>query len=293
MWWKRFFNFDCKSFYIMKFVVSTFFLLSVNVLCAQDSVRYYLENGEHAVNAEAASYYRVVKKMTDGKELHTHYWLPSKIKKKEGHYVDGKATGLFKTYYRDGSPNMEIIYGGERARYIQIWSQDGKPLLRNGTGYIPEVAMSDWEASFAEIEDSLLVYAAVVRPEKGDTIYSGHDIRPQYPGGDQELYEKVRQSMVYPPIAQRMGIEGTLILDFLVNKSGALEEITVIRGLSVECDHAAMNALSTVESFSPAIYKGKPVKVRMRLPIGLRLEEDDTESESGKGRRKRKGRSGE
>jgi TonB family protein len=273
----------------MEIVVSTLLLLMASALAAQDPIRYYRENGEDASGPETAAYYRVVEKIENGEELRTYYWLPSKVKKEEGRYVDGKRHGLFKTYYRNGVPNTEIIYGTAHTQYVQFWSPNGKPLLRLGTGFVPEAAMPGWSISYMEIEDSLLTCATSIRTEKGDTICYGDNIRPQYPGGDQQLYKKLRQAVVYPEADQEMGITGTVMLDFVVNKSGVMEEITVARGISFGCDAAAIAALKTMEPFMPATYKGKPVKVKMRLPIIFNLEDDAEENEKGRKKKKKDG----
>lgn len=274
----------------MKFVVSTLLLLMASTLAAQEPVRYYHENGENASDPETAAYYRVVERAESGEELRTYYWLPSKVKKEEGRYVDGKRKGLFKTYYRNGAPNTEIIYGGVHTQYVQFWSPDGKPLLRQGTGFVPEAAIPGWNVSYIEIEDSLLLCGVSIRVEKGDTIYWGDSIRPQYPGGDQQLRKKLGQAVIYPEADRNMGITGTVTLDFVVNKSGVIEEITVARGISFGCDEAAITALKTMEPFMPATYKGKPVKVKMRLPIIFNLEADESEDGSEK-KEKRKNKS--
>jgi TonB family protein len=231
----------------MKFVVPTLLLLMASTLAAQEPIQYYLENGESASGPETAAYYRVVEKAGSGEELRTCYWLPSKVKKEEGHYIHGMRSGLFKTYYRNGAPNTEIIYGGIHTQYVQFWSPDGKPLLRQGTGFVPEAAIPGWNVSYMEIEDSLLTCGASIRAAKGDTICYGDNIRPQYPGGDQQLYKKLAQAVIYPEADREMGITGTVMLDFVVNKSGVMEEIAVTRGISFGCDAAAIAALKTVK----------------------------------------------
>jgi periplasmic protein TonB len=263
-----------------------FMLISIS-LAAQDPVAYYRENGENASGIEEAAYYRTIQKEND-RELHTYYWLPNRVKKEEGYYKNNKRTGLFKTYYKSGAPQAEIVYGGTRTRYAQFWSPEGKPLLEHSTGVVPEAAMPPgWDASYMVIEDSLLACAALVRPEKGDTLCYGYDINPQYPGGHQAMSQKLRRALVYPKHAREVGVEGKVTLEFIVNKTGRVEEMAVAQGIGFGCDEVALAALNTLEPFKPATYKGKPVKVSMRLPLMFHLESDE-EPESKKGRKKKR-----
>ena len=276
----------------MKLLISGALLLLSTALAAQENFRYYREDGTNALDEASAAYYRAVEKTADGKELHTYYWLPSKNKKEEGYYRNDKKTGVYKWYYRSGAPNVEALYGGENTRYIQFWSPEGKPLLKHGNGFVPQAATPDWNATYLIIEDSLLTCGGIVRPEKGDTICSGINIKAEYPGGTTEFNRELGRALVYPDAARRLGIAGTVTLEFVITKTGTLDEIVVVHGIGDNCDAAAVTALKSLRPFKPALYKGKPVKVKMRLPLYFQLEdvgdEEDEEDGAKKGRKRKK-----
>jgi TonB family protein len=273
----------------MKLLISGALLLLLNTfLAAQDKIRYYKEDGTNALDEASAAYYRTVEKTADGKELHRYYWLPSKNKKEEGYYTNDKKTGVYKWYYRSGAPNAEALYGGENTRYIQFWSSEGKPLLTQGNGFVPQAATPGWNATFLIIEDSLLTCGGIVRPEKGDTLYSGGNIHAEYPGGTAAFNRELGQALVYPDAARRLGIAGTVMLEFVITKAGTLDEIVVIQGISDNCDAAAVTALKTLRPFKPATYKNKPVKVKMRLPLYFKLDGEDEDEDEKKGRKRKK-----
>ncbi|MCH8960881.1 MAG: energy transducer TonB [Bacteroidetes bacterium] len=99
-----------------------------------------------------------------------------------------------------------------------------------------------------------------------DVILCTFEKMPELIGGLAALLREVQ----YPVIAQRAGIEGRVILQFIVDEQGRVNEPKVIRGIGGGCDEEAVRALQTVR-FRPARQRGKPVKVKMSLPVTFEL----------------------
>lgn len=93
---------------------------------------------------------------------------------------------------------------------------------------------------------------------------------PELIGGIEELQRHVR----YPEIARRAGIEGRVIIQFVINERGEVENPVVIRGIGGGCDEAAIEALYKVR-FTPGMQRGRPVKVRYTIPVQFRLTKAD------------------
>ena len=89
---------------------------------------------------------------------------------------------------------------------------------------------------------------------------------PELQGGLAAIQSKV----VYPEIARKAGVEGRVIVQFVVNEQGRVENPTVVRGIGAGCDEAAVSAVMQAR-FSPGMQRGQPVKVKMSLPITFRL----------------------
>lgn len=92
------------------------------------------------------------------------------------------------------------------------------------------------------------------------------DNMPVLQGGLGEL----QRNVIYPPAAWRAGIEGRVTVQFIVNERGYVVCPQVIRGISDECDLAAVNAVSTAR-FTPGMQRGRPVPVQYSLPIVFRI----------------------
>lgn len=92
------------------------------------------------------------------------------------------------------------------------------------------------------------------------------EVMPQIVGGMRAFYINIE----YPEEAQLAGIEGRLILTFIVEKDGTPTDIRVLHSLHPLCDSAAVQALR-VTRFMPARRNGEDVRVRMRLPVRFTL----------------------
>ena len=92
--------------------------------------------------------------------------------------------------------------------------------------------------------------------------------QPELIGGIAGLQKKVE----YPASCRRAGIEGRVIIQFIVNEKGQVENPKVIRGIGGGCDEAALKAVKEYAKFKPGRQRGKPVPVQFSLPILFRLQ---------------------
>ncbi len=90
---------------------------------------------------------------------------------------------------------------------------------------------------------------------------------PEPAGGMQAIYNNIR----YPDAARRAGIEGRVIIQFIVDETGQVRDPVVVRGIGGGCDEAAIEAIRSVE-WSPGRQRGRPVRVQFQLPIMFRLQ---------------------
>jgi len=90
---------------------------------------------------------------------------------------------------------------------------------------------------------------------------------PEPAGGMDAIYRRVK----YPEIARKAGIEGRVVLQFIVDERGNVVNPIVIRGIGGGCDEAAIDAIRGVK-FTPGMQRGRPVKVQFQLPIVFRLQ---------------------
>ena len=81
------------------------------------------------------------------------------------------------------------------------------------------------------------------------------------------------KNIKYPVIAQENGIQGKVILGFVVTKSGAISDVTVLRSLDPSCDKEAIRVVKLLPKWIPGKQNGENVNVRYTLPVVFRLQE--------------------
>ncbi|MFO8030021.1 MAG: energy transducer TonB [Cyclonatronaceae bacterium] len=89
---------------------------------------------------------------------------------------------------------------------------------------------------------------------------------PVLPGGVDAIYKYLR----YHEIARRAGIEGRVIVQFIIDQEGYVVDPVVVRGIGGGCDEAALETVRQLR-FSPGRQRGRPVRVRYSLPIIFRV----------------------
>ncbi len=103
-------------------------------------------------------------------------------------------------------------------------------------------------------------------PEEPTQVFVIVEEMPELIGGLAALQREIR----YPVIAKKAGIEGRVMLQFIIDEQGRVSESKVVRGIGGGCEEEALRAFQTMR-FRPGKQRGKPVKVKMSLPVTFRL----------------------
>ena len=119
---------------------------------------------------------------------------------------------------------------------------------------------------------SEIVIAPVEEPkEEVDEIFTVVEETAAPKGGMQAFYDFVGKKLKYPAQARRMGTEGKVFVQFVINKDGTISDVVAIKGIGAGCDEEAVRIIQTSPPWSPGKQRGKPVKQRMVLPITFKL----------------------
>jgi TonB family protein len=110
-------------------------------------------------------------------------------------------------------------------------------------------------------------------PDKvgGGEVFVVVENMPVYPGGDAALFKFIYENIKYPPEAKEQGIQGKVILRFMIASDGAVEDITVVRGIDPLLDAEAVRVISILPDWTPGTQGGKPVNVWYSVPISFSL----------------------
>ncbi|GAB6120548.1 TonB family protein [Dysgonomonas termitidis] len=96
---------------------------------------------------------------------------------------------------------------------------------------------------------------------------------PGFPGGETEMHRFINDNLKYPVVAQESGIQGRVTIRFVVTKTGAISDVTVIRGIDPSCDKEAVRVVKAMPKWIPGKQNGLNVPVYFTLPVVFRLSE--------------------
>jgi len=108
--------------------------------------------------------------------------------------------------------------------------------------------------------------------KEGDTTWIQVDQMPVFKGGDAELLKFIAENTTYPESAKAAGIQGRVIVGFVVGEDGTVSNVKITRGVDPALDAEAVRVVKLLPAFEkPGMNKGKPVQVYYNVPITFKL----------------------
>lgn len=98
------------------------------------------------------------------------------------------------------------------------------------------------------------------------------EVEASFPGGKEAWAKFLQKNLKYPKLAKRSGIEGKVLISFVVDKNGNTSDIEVLRGIGGGCDDEAVRVIKMAPKWNPGLQRGNPVKSRMNLYIHFLLK---------------------
>ncbi len=122
---------------------------------------------------------------------------------------------------------------------------------------------------YSQLNDTLLPpeEEAVYPP-----IYNVIDQMPEFPGGIDKLLQFINDNMKYPSKAQMEGIQGRVIVQFIVDEDGYIMEPNIVRNVEPSLDNEALRLIKMLPQWKPGTLKGKAVKVKYTVPVAFKLK---------------------
>ncbi len=106
---------------------------------------------------------------------------------------------------------------------------------------------------------------------QSETIYKSVEQMPMFPGGEAGLLRYLQENIQYPPEAAKNNVQGRVILQFVVDKTGQVGEVKILRSVSEEIDAEAVRVVKSLPKFEPGRQDGKPVAVWYTLPVSFNI----------------------
>jgi len=116
------------------------------------------------------------------------------------------------------------------------------------------------------------VQEVVAEGNDDDKIFTVVEQQPEYPGGMEAMAKFLQKNLRYPSTARRMGVDGKVFVQFVVDREGKISDVQVIKGVSADCDKEAIRVVQSMPAWKPGKQNGKAVKARFVLPIRFKLD---------------------
>lgn len=111
------------------------------------------------------------------------------------------------------------------------------------------------------------------KPKEEETkVFDVVEQMPQFPGGQQALFEYLSKNIKYPVIAEENGVQGRVIVTFVVERDGSITDVRVAKSVDPSLDKEAVRVTKSMPHWNPGMQNGGPVRVKFTLPVTFRLQ---------------------
>lgn len=103
-------------------------------------------------------------------------------------------------------------------------------------------------------------------------IFTVVEQMPMYPGGDAALMGYLRDNIHYPTVAAENGVQGRVVVGFVVERDGSITDVKILRGVDPSLDREAMRVVKSMPKWTPGKQNGSAVRVKYQVPVSFRLQ---------------------
>ena len=112
-----------------------------------------------------------------------------------------------------------------------------------------------------------------VRSSDNSKVFDVVEEMPQFPGGPSALFEYLAKSVKYPVVAEENGVQGRVLLTFIVERDGTITDVRVVKSVDPSLDKEAQRVVTSMPHWIPGKQNGSPVRVKYTVPVTFKLQE--------------------
>lgn len=146
-----------------------------------------------------------------------------------------------------------------------IPTQEELETAEAGTDNIEGLDTVMLDQEIASFDDELVIEEEVTEP------FLQVEQMPSFPGGDEALLRYLAENVKYPRMAREAKVQGLVIVRFVVDSDGFIQNAQVIRGIGAGCDEEALRVVEKMPKWQPGFQNGRAVPVMYNMPIRFRL----------------------
>ena len=110
------------------------------------------------------------------------------------------------------------------------------------------------------------------KPEVENKVFDVVEQMPSFPGGPSALMKYLSENVKYPVVAQENGVQGRVVVSFVVEKDGHITDVKVVRSVDPSLDKEAARVVKSMPSWIPGKQNGSAVRVKYNVPVSFRLQ---------------------
>lgn len=97
------------------------------------------------------------------------------------------------------------------------------------------------------------------------------EVMPEFEGGMSKMYKWLGKNLRYPTAASNNGIEGRVVISFIVEKDGGISNVEILKGIGFGCDEEAARVVEAMPKWKAGEQNGRPVRVKYTLPLTFKI----------------------
>ncbi|MBR5061115.1 MAG: energy transducer TonB [Prevotella sp.] len=110
------------------------------------------------------------------------------------------------------------------------------------------------------------------KKEVANKVFDVVEQMPSFPGGNDALMKFLQENVKYPVVAQENGVQGRVVVSFVVEKDGSITDVKVVRSVDPSLDKEAARVVKSMPRWIPGKQNGAAVRVKYNVPVSFRLQ---------------------
>lgn len=176
--------------------------------------------------------------------------------------------------YINGRNEYNVTYTGNNAvvKSKEAYTQQQTPNVVKENPYVPVAEAKEEKPVIVEDDKPTGSNDVATTNADDNSIYETVEQMPEYPdGGMAGLMKFISKNLEYPAICQESGVQGKVVVSFVVNKDGSITDFRIVRSVDKHLDKEALRVLNSMPKWKPGKRNGVPVRVKYTIPINFRL----------------------
>lgn len=110
------------------------------------------------------------------------------------------------------------------------------------------------------------------KKEVANKVFEVVEQMPSFPGGNEALMKFLSENVKYPVVAQENGVQGRVVVSFVVERDGSITDVKVVRSVDPSLDKEAARVVKSMPRWIPGKQNGATVRVKYNVPVSFRLQ---------------------